>query len=135
MHVRTLEGVVSERGDGQATTAEALQLDERLEDLRPKLSHLHYASYRLLAEKSVVIPITSRKVVNLSKGHKLTVRPLYANDERVGVWMKWKDGDGMEVIDSRMHFQCNEHMLTGLETNEDKGLVLAIQVSPIKDND
>ncbi|MCB0330220.1 MAG: hypothetical protein KDD70_11160 [Bdellovibrionales bacterium] len=129
VHVRTLEGLTPVESSEQEQLP--ISLDKRIEDLRDKLVKLHYQQYRLLAEKSAVVPVSKRRELVLSDGHRLTLRPLYANDERVGVWMKWRDSSGMEVLDSRMHFTCNEHILTGLETNDHRGLILAIQVSPI----
>lgn len=129
VHIRAVEG--TEPVKGNLFKAEDLKVDSRIDDLRPQLSKLHYASYKLLSDKSAVVPVTKRRVLNLANGHKLTLRPLYANDKRVGMWLKWSDAAGMEVIDSRVHFKCNENMLTGFETNPERGLILAIQVSPI----
>ena len=130
VHVRIVQGS-GPVGD-KNVKLDQVSLDERISDLRDQLSKLHYKEYRLVAQKSAVVPVTKRRVLNLSDGHKLTLRPLYANEERVGVWLKWIDGSGMEIIDSRVHFKCNEHMLTGLEESTEKGLILAIQVSPIE---
>jgi hypothetical protein len=130
VHVRTLMGKSERVEDGVSSE---VVLDERLQDLQKQIQALHYTHYSLLSEKTAVVPVSKRRVLNLSDGHKLTVRPLYVNDERVGLWMKWRDGNGMEVLDSRMHFKCGEHVLTGLEMNENRGLVLAIHVSPIEE--
>lgn len=106
-------------------------VDPKIEDLKVQLAHLHYADYKMLAHRSVVVPVTSKRVIRLSDGHRLTLRPIYANAERVGMWMKWNDRSGEKVLDTRLHFDCMKNVLTGLETNEDKGLILAIKVTPI----
>jgi hypothetical protein len=112
------------------STSIAKQVDSRLSDIESKLNKLPFAEYRLLVDRSFVVPLMKRRSVTLSDGQLLTVRPIYANEERVGVWLKWQDQDGAEIIDSRLHFDCNQPFLTGMERNDDKGLILAVTVKP-----
>ncbi len=118
------------KGEGHLEDGKKIRLEPRIKDLRKKLRKLTYAKYSLLTHKNEIIPLASKKVLKLGNGHRLALRPLYVNGKRVGMWMRWKDPDGMDIIDTRMHFTCGEHMLTGLEENTDRGLILAIQVDP-----
>ncbi|MCB0319951.1 MAG: hypothetical protein KDD60_03435 [Bdellovibrionales bacterium] len=131
VHVRSLLAQ-QKFTDGSDSASEATVLDPRIQDLGQKLGKLHFHNFRLLSETTTAIPIGKRKVVNLSDGHKLALRPLYANDERVGVWIRWKDREGTALIDTRLHFNGAESLLTGVDVARDKGIVLAIQVSPIE---
>ncbi len=117
------------RGTGAGGKHEPLS--PRLQDLAPKLAKLPYGSFELVAAKTETVPIATKRVIPLSDGHKLTLRPLYVEDERIGMWMKWTDQKDMEIIDTRMHFSCDENMLTGLEENHEQGLLLAVKVSPV----
>jgi hypothetical protein len=106
------------------------QVDSRIEDLRPKLSKLRYRSFKMQAEDRDVIPLRKRRTFHLSCGHTLTVRPLYMEKERIGLWMQWLDKAGMKMLDTRMHMNTGETMVTGTEAEGDCGTILAIDVKP-----
>lgn len=119
---------------GTGAGGEHHPLSPRLQDLAPKLEKLPYGSYELLAAKTETVPIAAKRIIPLSDGHQLTLRPLYVQDERIGMWIKWtrKDNDhDMDIIDTRVHISCEEDMLTGLEENQEQGLLLAVKVSPL----
>ena len=105
-------------------------VDSRIEDLRVKLQKLHYASFKLLGTQSQIVPLMQKGSLVLANGHSLTVRPLYIQPNRIGLWLKWLDRSGMEVLDTRLHFDPGESMLTGTDSEGDKGVVLAIDVKP-----
>ena len=72
-----------------------------------------------------------KEVLPLVNGHTLAVRPLYVSPNRIGLWLKWLDKGGVEILDTRLHFDPGESMLTGTDGNRgDKGVVLAIDVKP-----
>lgn len=105
-------------------------IDSRIEDLRVKLQKLHYKTFRLLGVQSQVVPLMQKSSLSLANGHSLLVRPLYILPGRIGLWLKWSDRSGMEVLDTRLHFDPGESMLTGTDADGDKGVVLAIDVKP-----
>ena len=105
-------------------------IDQQLEDLRGKLLKLHYRNFRLLGVQEEIVPLLQKESIALLNGQMLTVRPLYVSGKRIGLWLKWRDRGGVEVLDTRMHFDAGESMLTGTEDQGGKGVVLAINVRP-----
>ena len=105
-------------------------VDARLDDIRTKLQKLHYRKFRLVGVRSQVVPLLQKGVLELVNGHSLTVRPLYISPRRIGLWLKWLDKAGIEVLDTRLHFDPGESMLTGTDGEGEKGMVLAIDVKP-----
>ena len=118
-------------GNGLASNGVQRKVDSRLKDLSNKLSKLQYREYSLLSTQDTKLNVTEKKVLHLPKGHSLAVRPLYVQGRRVGMWLKWKDGGGMKILDTRMHFTCGENMVTGTDNTHDSGIILAISVNPL----
>lgn len=106
-----------------------LKIDERIRDLSQKLSKLPYGAYSLLSAERLTIGMKHRQSLTLAGGQTLTVRPLYADDERVGMWLKWQEPNGAEILDTRMHFDYGESMIAGTDNTPESGVILAIDVS------
>jgi len=109
-----------------------VQIDSRLKDLSPKLYKLQYQRYTLLSEKTEKLDIAKPRVIQLCKGHSLTLRPLYVREDRVGMRLKWLTDKGAKILDTRMHFDSRESMLTGTASDENSGLILAVNVNPVE---
>ena len=118
----------------RAPNAPKFHVDKRLSDIRKKLRKLQYNNYSLLAAKDTHVDLSQKKSLEIGNGHSVALRPLYIEGKRIGMWLRWEDPNGMKVLDTRMHFNCGEPMLTGLEHTDDTGIILAIQVQP-KDKD
>lgn len=103
-------------------------LDARLGDIQAKLAKLEFNRFTLLGSETRTVSLMSKETLSVN-GQSLTVRPLYIKDDRVGMWLKWRDPEGMDVLDTRMHFDCGESVITGTESKGDRGIVLAIRVS------
>jgi hypothetical protein len=114
------------------TESPLFEIDARLDDLRSKLEKLHYRTFKLIGAQSQVLPILQKESLVLVNGQTLTMRPLYVSPKRIGLWLKWSDKTGAEVLDTRMHFDPGESMLTGSETEGAKATVLAIDVKPMQ---
>jgi hypothetical protein len=112
--------------------------DPALEDISSKLEALQYRDYKMAASQEVIVPLMKKRAVYLHDGNVLLVRPLYADSETIGLWLRWVDGVGTRLLDTRMHFNERETMLTGTElsaTDADGGgsaTVLAIDVNAVK---
>jgi len=137
VQIRTIQASGMLRPGALSDTAEArlknasLSIDSRIEDIAHKLEKLHYQSYRLIGSHDKIVPVRRRETINLSSGHTLSVRCLYVKDQRVGMWIKWRDGNGMEVLDTRMHFDSGESMITGTDGHSDTGIILAINATAV----
>lgn len=116
-----------------------------LEDLRTKLEMLDYQKFQLLGTDQARVAIREKREIDLDRGHRLTVRPMYiersgrkGNPEhrsgemrhKVGMWLLWNDERGRTILDTMMHFKCGENLLTAVESPGRKGVMLAIRVDP-----
>ena len=125
VQVRTIRA--SERNN-KAKTSQALVVDPRLEDIHEKLAKLGFRKFQQIASQEQNLAFRQKETLNLGDGQTLTLRPLYIEDHRIGMWLKWLDRSGAALLDTRMHFDCGENLLTGTDGNADDGVVLAIGV-------
>jgi len=109
----------------------AASLDSDIKDLASQLSRLRYEKFELLDFKQQEVNLRSRRKVELPRGQKLVFKPMYVEGNRVGMWMRWNDHKGMRLLDTLMHFECGETIVSGVESSNDHGYILAIKVHPI----
>jgi len=114
------------------TVSPLFNIDVRLTDIRSKLEKLHYRNFKQLGIQSQVLPVLQKESIALVNGQTLTMRPLYVSTKRIGLWLKWSDKSGAAVLDTRMHFDPGESMLTGTEIEGSKATILAIDVKPMQ---
>lgn len=117
--------------DSNSTTKQTVVLDSDLRDLEQKLSQLPFGNFQLLSSKQEVITLKSKNSIRLPNGQSLAFRPMYLDAKRVGLWLHWRDGDGSEILNTRVHFDAAESVLTGTDCAHNEGLVLAIKASAI----
>ena len=103
-------------------------VDAALSDIRVQLEQLDFSEFRFLGSHAEVIPLKRKALIRLDQGHFLTVRPLYIEPRRVGLWLKWVDQRGMELLDTRLHLTPEESMITGTDAADNCGTLLAIRV-------
>ncbi len=125
--VRTVEAL---GGGSPVAQSIAPKIDPRLSDIGEKLRKLHFKSFRLLSSQTQVVPLMKKGKLALINGDNLILRPLLVSPDRISMWLKWKDANGMEVLDTRMHFDPGESMLTGTDHSDESGVILAIEVKP-----
>ncbi len=130
LHIRTVKAAGTALSKTAAADSEkpAPVIDDRLDDLRAKLTRLPYNNFRLLSSQEISILPLRKTTIRLDGGQLLNVRLLYADKERVGMWVRWADKDGMKLLDSRMHFNCTEPVLTGTSSSGDSAVILALGV-------
>ena len=110
-------------------------IDSHLQDLRDKLERLPFRQFRIVGSERVKLPLKRKGTLVLVGGQTLTIRPLYMENEKVGLWFKWLDSQGTQILDTRMHVVPGESFLAGTditdnESSSDNGVILAIGVSP-----
>jgi len=130
LEIRTLRAK-NEKGERSQQISTPVSLDSTLEDLRPKLQKLHFRKYKLLGTEVTDVGLLQKVTVPLISGDTLTVRLLEVANRRIGLWLKWRDKAGNEVLDTRMHFNSGESMLAGTDSDANCGIVLAIKASPV----
>ncbi|NLF24951.1 MAG: hypothetical protein GX589_04745 [Deltaproteobacteria bacterium] len=103
-------------------------LDQELADLESKLRALPYRTYRLITSREVVLPVMKQQTVRLQGGQTLNLRLLYADRARIGMWLNWLNKAGSTLLDTRVHFNRGEVMLTGTESSSKCGMLLSLEV-------
>lgn len=119
----------AERSD--ATQSNRTQLDPELKDIEGRLINLPFSRFQLLASKNETITIKQKNSLQLPNGQKLTFRPMYMDHKKVGLWLNWRDKDGSEILNTRVHFDSNESVVTGTDCAHDQGLILAIKAEQV----
>jgi hypothetical protein len=113
------------------TNEGVISVDKKLEDIRSKLLQLPFSHYQLLSAKEEIITLKKKNKFNLPNGQKLIFRPMYLEGEKVGLWLNWRDEVGKEILNTRLHFDSVDSVVTGTNCGRDEGLVLAIKASAI----
>jgi hypothetical protein len=109
---------------GQTPTT---SLDDALTDLKPQLALLPFSAFHLLSSKEEEISLKKKEIFRLPNGQTLTFRPMYLEKERVGMWLSWKDTDGADILNTRIHFDAADSVLTGTDYHDNEGRILAIR--------
>lgn len=116
--------------------ASEMEIDKQLEDLSTKLEKLPFRSFRLIASREEELGLRKKETLSLPNGQTLTFRPVFLNNKRVGISLDWKDSDGAGILNTRVHFDPEESLLTGTDSGSDLegngGLILAIRAVPIQ---
>jgi hypothetical protein len=105
--------------------------DVTLNDLREKLERFPFRNFNLVTAHKRELGLHEREMLDLGEGQKLFVKFLGHKDRRVCLWMRWDD-NGMEVLDTRMHLNIGESVLTGTERARNSSLILAVDVEPTR---
>jgi hypothetical protein len=130
--VRTIEATEPVNGDvSDENSLGVVHIDHALKDLQPKLTQLPFSSFKLLASKEEQVSLRKRETLHLPNGQSLALRPMYVDHKRVGVWLNWKDTGGTDILNTRIHFDADDSVLTGTDCHHDAGLILAIKAVPI----
>lgn len=103
-----------------------LHIDATLSDLQAKLAHLPFTHFHLLSRKEETITLRKKNSLQLPNGQSLVFRPLYVDTQKVGLWLNWRDKDGSEILNTRLHFDSQDSILTGTDCSHNEGVILAI---------
>ena len=104
-----------------------ITVEDSLSDLKPKLTLLPFSSFRLISRKEEEISVKEKESLQLPNGQTLSFRPMYMDNDRVCVWLSWKDADGADILNTRIHFDADESVLTGTDYHDNEGRILAIR--------
>lgn len=130
LSVRTIQATEpTDEDKPQPSTARSIRLDSEIRDLEPKLAQLPFGKFQLIAAKQEAITLKARDSLQLPNGQSLVFRPLYVDEKKVGLWLNWREQDGSEILNTRVHFDAADSVLTGTDCSHDKGLILAIKAS------
>lgn len=128
--VRAIKAAQVER-DGSAEDRAARKADLNqpgIKDIKDKLKKLKYNHLTLMSEQEKKVTMNSKETFTLADGHLISFRPVSKKKDKVCLWLNWKDSSGMNVLDTRLHFNGNETVITGMDTANGSGIVLAIDV-------
>ncbi len=128
LSVRTIQASARRVSDiSQGAADRKVRLEGNIGDLKPKLLQLPFDTFQLLATKEENIALMSRDSMQLPNGHTLTFRPIYIDTKRLSIWLHWRDDVGGEILNTRVHFDASDAVLTGTDYAHDRGLILAIK--------
>lgn len=108
------------------------RIESALSDLAPKLSQLAFGSFRLLTSKHAQLSLRKRESVTLPNGHTLAFRPVYLEQSRVALWLSWRDPTGVDILNTRIHFDADDAVLTGTDSTHNSAFLLAIKAVPVR---
>lgn len=132
LFVRTIQATDPIDSDHAAQQAQSTpKIDGDLSDISSKLSQLPFSSFRIIASKNETHSLRKRETMQLPNGQSLTFRPMYVDNKRVGLWLNWKESDGSEILNTRVHFDADDAVVTGTDCPENKGLIIAIKAIPV----
>ncbi len=129
--VRTIEASEPTRDAHQTDSGPALKVDRDLTDIQSRLANLPFSHFELLASKQETLTIKKKNSIQLPNGQTLWFRPMYMEHKKVGLWLNWKEKDGSEILNTRVHFDSNDAVVTGTDCESNKGLILAIKAVPV----
>ncbi len=115
---------------GENNSDKVINCEKSLQDIDGKLRKLPFHTFSLVSAQSERVDLMKKETMYLTGGNELTVRPLYAAQGKVGLWLRWTDSAGAKVLDTRMHLATGESMVAGTDTGQDTATVLAIDVNP-----
>jgi len=128
--VRTIHASGARGGEAQEASSDTkISVENSLTDLKPKLAMLPFTSFRLISQKEEEISVKKKESIQLPNGQTLALRPMYMDKERVGMWLSWKDTDGSNILNTRIHFDADESVLTGTDYRDNEGRILAIRAT------
>jgi hypothetical protein len=132
VYVRTISATAPLQADANTPRSlDGIHVDSSLRDIQPKLMQLPFSSFKLLSAKQEQLSLLKKESLRLPNGQLLAFRPMYVDQKRVGLWLKWKDSDGAEILNTRVHFDTDDSVLTGTDSEHDSGLILAIKAVPV----
>lgn len=130
--IKVIVRTIQASGPRQANTQDkqdsnSISLEASLADLKAKLALLPFNSFRLISSQEQEISLKKKDSFRLPNGQSLTFRPMYMEQERVGMWLSWKEADGSDILNTRLHFDADESVLTGTDYHDNEGRILAIR--------
>jgi len=129
--VRAIQASEPIKGEPNAPSElQAPSVAPELADISAKLAQLPFSSFTLLTTKNESHVIKKRETMKLPNGQSLTFRPMYMDNKRVGLWLNWREADGSEILNTRVHFDSDDTVVTGTDCAGDRGLILAIKAVP-----
>jgi hypothetical protein len=117
---------------GGTETPSTIQLDDGLEDLRSRLEQLPFSTFRLVTNRVEQLPLKKRReLTGLPDGETLCLRPVSAENGRIGIFMKWRERSGSEILNARVQVDADEAILTGTDHGSSEARILAIRVDSV----
>ena len=114
---------------GPADRAVPQTIPDTLKSIRLSLTQAPFSLFEMIDHQTVVVPLRQKSRLRMAKDHVVVIRPLFIDDGRLCLWVKWRDKDGMEVLDSRLYLVLGESVIAGVEEADNAGLLLAMKAT------
>ena len=125
--IRTIHAVGERAKDAEGVASPSASMDDCLSDLRSKLELLPFSTFKMIARAEDKISLKRRDSIKLPNNQTLAFRPMYMENKRVGMWLSWRDADGSAILNTRIHFDEDDSVITGTDFHENEGRILAIK--------
>lgn len=104
-------------------------IESQLTDIEEKLTQLPFSHFHLISKEEKTVHARARESIPLPRGQVLTVRPIYMDTDsaKICLYIHWQDRDGSHILDTRVHFDSRESVITGTDSSQNEGLILAIR--------
>lgn len=122
LKIRAIQGMVSEVDKNPEGSG------NQLSDIKSNLDELGFKSYKMFDTKIVQIHFETPTSVIMSNGDTLTFKHFRSDAGRICMWFKWIGSDGMQILDTKLHFDAQESVITGTEDSSNSGVIFAINV-------
>jgi hypothetical protein len=122
-------GSPSERANQDPSASKKIHVESQLSDIEEKLTQLPFSHFHLISREEKTLQTRNRESIALPRGQVLTVRPLHmdADPKKICLYLNWQDQDGSHILDTRVHFDTRDSVITGTDSSHNEGLILAIR--------
>lgn len=116
--------------DSESNKQKKPHIESQLTDLEERLIQLPFSHFHLISKAEKTVHARARESIPLPRGQVLTVRPIYMDSDsaKICLYLNWQDRDGSHILDTRVHFDSRESVITGTDSSQNEGLILAIRV-------
>lgn len=118
--------------DSESTVT--ISIDKHLRDIQDKLLQLPFSHFHLLSNHDDIITLKEKNRLTLPNNQVLFFKPMYVNRKKIGLWLHWQDHLGRELLNTRLHFNTLDSIVTGTNYGRDSGVILAIKASAIEES-
>ncbi len=109
-----------------------VSIDKHLRDIREKLLQLPFSHFHLISDHNNIITLKKKNRLTLPNNQVLFFKPIYVDGGKIGLWLNWKDHLGREMLNTRLHFNAFDSIVTGTNDGRNTGIILAIKAAAIE---
>ena len=117
---------VEAQGVRQSTAR--VSMNTSLAPFKDHLLQFPFHKYRIKYASQIAVPVMKKQSMQLNADEVINLRLFYREKKRIGLWLQWLDGDGEELLNTRLHFNDHEPVIAGTDTGEYSGKLLLLRL-------